>query len=64
VIDEKGAAQPRPVDAGAWSGEQWIITSGLKAGERVIVDGVMKLGPGAPVEVADKPEQKKLAEKK
>ncbi|HYE93232.1 MAG TPA: efflux RND transporter periplasmic adaptor subunit [Terriglobales bacterium] len=60
VVDEKSTAQPRPVEAGEWSGDQWVITSGLKAGERVIVDGVMKLGPGAPVRIAEpKPAAKK-----
>jgi len=64
VVDEKGTAQPRPVEAGEWSGETWVITSGLKPGENVIVDGVMKLGPGAPVRIAkaedkqDKPQEK------
>jgi len=53
VVDDKGTAQPRPVQAGQWSGDRWIITSGLKGGERVIVDGVMKLGPGARVKVAE-----------
>jgi membrane fusion protein (multidrug efflux system) len=52
IVDEKGTAQPRPVEAGPWSGERWIITSGLAGGERVITDGVMKIGPGAPVKVA------------
>jgi membrane fusion protein (multidrug efflux system) len=66
VIDEKSAAQPRPVEAGEWSGDAWIITSGLKAGDKVISDGVMKLGPGAPVRVAEKrePEQQKPPAKK
>ena len=60
IIDEKNTAQPRPVEAGEWSGDQWVITSGLKGGERVIVDGVMKLGPGAPVRIAEpKPAAKK-----
>jgi membrane fusion protein, multidrug efflux system len=54
IVDEKSTAQARPVQAGEWAGENWIITSGLKGGERVIVDGVMKLGPGAPVKVAEK----------
>jgi membrane fusion protein (multidrug efflux system) len=53
VVNEKSAAEPRPVQAGEWSGGDWIITSGLKEGERVIVDGVMKLGPGAPVRIAE-----------
>jgi membrane fusion protein (multidrug efflux system) len=60
LVNEKSAAEPRPVQAGEWSGDQWIITSGLKEGERVIVDGVLKLGPGAPVRVAEaKPAAKK-----
>jgi membrane fusion protein (multidrug efflux system) len=64
VVDEKSTAQPRPVQAGEWEGDAWIITSGLKGGERVIIDGVMKLGPGAPVKVAEQPAQKPVAEKK
>jgi membrane fusion protein (multidrug efflux system) len=50
----------RPVEVGEWAGDAWVITSGLQAGERVILDGVMKLGPGAPVKVADaaKPQAK------
>jgi membrane fusion protein (multidrug efflux system) len=67
VVNEKGQAEPRPVQAGDWSGERWLISDGLQGGERVIVDGVMKIGPGAPVRVAEKkPEaqpQQKMAEK-
>jgi membrane fusion protein (multidrug efflux system) len=63
VVDGKSTAQPRPVEAGEWSGDSWVITSGLKAGEQVIVDGVMKLGPGAPVKIAEKPAEKPAAEK-
>ena len=53
VVDEKSIAQARPVKVGEWAGGDWIVTDGLKAGERVIVDGVMKIGPGAPVTVAE-----------
>jgi membrane fusion protein (multidrug efflux system) len=53
VVNEKNLAEARPVEAGEWHGESWIITQGLKAGDRVITDGVMKLGPGAPVRVAE-----------
>ena len=55
IVDEKSTAQARPVEAGQWAGDRWIISSGLKGGERVIVDGVMKIGPGAPVRIAEKP---------
>jgi membrane fusion protein (multidrug efflux system) len=61
VVDEKSTAQPRPVEAGQWSGDRWVISSGLEGGERVIVDGVMKIGPGAPVKVAEKPAEKQVA---
>jgi membrane fusion protein (multidrug efflux system) len=53
VVNEQSQAEARPVEAGEWAGNTWIITSGLKPGERVITDGVMKLGPGAPVRIAD-----------
>ncbi|MBI4194862.1 MAG: efflux RND transporter periplasmic adaptor subunit [Betaproteobacteria bacterium] len=57
VVNAESKAEPRPVEVGAWSGAGWIINGGLKPGERVIVDGVMKIGPGAPVKTADgKPE--------
>src|SRR5258706_7179460 len=61
VVGEKGVAEARPVQAGEWSGGgDWIIIDGLKEGERVIVDGVMKLGPGAPVKISEpKPAAKK-----
>jgi membrane fusion protein (multidrug efflux system) len=52
VVDDKGTAQPRPVQAGEWTGSDWIVTGGVQAGDRVIVDGLMKLGPGAPVRIA------------
>jgi membrane fusion protein, multidrug efflux system len=61
VVNDKSAAEPRPVEVGDWAGDTWIITSGLKGGEQVIVDGVMKIGPGAPVKVAEKPAAKKEA---
>jgi len=53
VVDDKSTAQMRPVDVGEWAGSDWIITGGLKAGDRVIIDGVMRIGPGAPVQASD-----------
>jgi membrane fusion protein (multidrug efflux system) len=49
VVGPQGTATPRPVKAGAWSGAGWAIRDGLAAGDRVIVDNLMKLRPGAPV---------------
>jgi membrane fusion protein (multidrug efflux system) len=57
VVNAESKAEPRPVEVGAWTGEDWVILSGLKPGERVVVDGVMKLqlmGPaGGPVQIGD-----------
>ena len=53
VVNGEEKAEPRPVVVGDWQGEDWIITAGLNAGEKVIVDGVMKIGPGAPVQIVD-----------
>jgi membrane fusion protein (multidrug efflux system) len=49
VADAENKVAPRPVQAGAWQGKDWVILSGLKAGDQVIVDNLMKLRPGAPV---------------
>lgn len=40
---------PRPVQLGEWRGKDWIVLGGLKAGDKVIIDNLMKLRPGAPV---------------
>lgn len=45
--DNKVAVQP--VKADAAQGDKWIVTEGLKAGDKVIVDGVQKVKPGAVV---------------
>jgi membrane fusion protein (multidrug efflux system) len=50
VIGPEGKAMPKPVQVGAWQGSDWIVRSGLVAGDRVIVDNLIKLRPGAPVE--------------
>jgi membrane fusion protein (multidrug efflux system) len=46
VVGADGALSPRPVKIGGAKGNQWIVLDGLKAGEQVMVDGVMKLMPG------------------
>lgn len=53
LVNTEGKAEARPVQLGDWQHDDWIITAGLNPGDKVIVDGVMKIGPGAPVRVAD-----------
>jgi membrane fusion protein (multidrug efflux system) len=52
VIGAKDIAESRPVKVGALQGGSWVIQSGLKAGERVVVDGLQKVQAGQPVKVA------------
>ncbi len=52
TVNAQGIVEPRPVQVGDWAGEEWIITGGLKAGDQVIVDGVVKARPGSLVKIA------------
>lgn len=47
--DDKGitVAAVRPVQVGSWSGQDWVILGGLKQGDKVIVDNLIKVRPGA-----------------
>ena len=49
VADADNKVAPRPVQVGPWQGKDWVILGGLKAGDRVIADNLIKLRPGAPV---------------
>lgn len=49
IVNEKNEATVQPVVTGQWLGKEWVILSGLKAGDKVIVDNIIKLRPGAVV---------------
>ncbi len=49
VLDKEGKAALRPVQLGDWIGSDWMVLGGLTAGDRVIVDNLLKLRPGAAV---------------
>ena len=50
VVGEGNKPAPRTVKVSAGQGGQWVVTDGLKPGEKVIVDGFQKMFvPGAPV---------------
>ena len=51
VADETGKVQLRQLTLGRALGDQWLVTSGLAAGDRVIVEGIMNVRPGATVKV-------------
>ncbi|WP_026622364.1 efflux RND transporter periplasmic adaptor subunit [Ensifer sp. WSM1721] len=49
VVSADNKVEFRNVTLGRTVGERWQVTSGLKAGEKVIIEGFQKVGPGAPV---------------
>ena len=58
VVSSDNKVSIRPVTVGDRVGKLWIVTDGLKAGERVIVEGLLKIRDGAVVNVvADKSPQ-------
>lgn len=50
VVGPDGTANMRPVKTANWIGANWVVTGGLQTGDAVIVDNLMKLRPGAPVQ--------------
>ncbi|MFP3866592.1 MAG: efflux RND transporter periplasmic adaptor subunit [Desulfobacteraceae bacterium] len=51
LVDEAGIVQQRMLTLNRAIGDQWLVSSGLKAGERLIVEGMMNVEPGATVKV-------------
>jgi membrane fusion protein, multidrug efflux system len=49
TIGADGKAMQRDVEVGDWVGQDWIIRKGLKDGDIVILDNLMKLNPGVAV---------------
>ena len=49
VVGNDNKVSIRPIMVGERVGKFWIVTEGLKPGERVVVEGLMKVRDGAPV---------------
>jgi len=54
LVGAEGKAVQRPIKAGSWLGSDWIVLEGLKPGDPVIVDNLVRMRPGAAVTVAAK----------
>ena len=48
ILDKEGKVQVRMLTLDRAMGDKWLVTSGLGAGDRVIVEGLQKVRPGAP----------------
>jgi len=55
VVGANGTVELRVLKTERAVGNQWLISSGLKAGDQVIMDNLQKIRPGAPVKVAPTP---------
>ncbi|MFZ9642055.1 MAG: efflux RND transporter periplasmic adaptor subunit [Candidatus Methylopumilus sp.] len=49
--DKSGKVQAsvRPIKEGGWLANDWVVLEGLKEGDQVIADNLIKIRPGAPV---------------
>jgi membrane fusion protein (multidrug efflux system) len=49
VVGAENKIEPRPIQTSRTAGDAWIVTGGVKPGDKVIVEGAMMLRPGMPV---------------
>ncbi len=59
-IDENGLPQLVYVKTGEQNGDNWVITEGLKKGDKIVVDGLQKVTPGKPVKIVSQEEMDKI----
>lgn len=53
VVGADGKVEVRPVRVSSAIGDKWLVEDGLRAGDRVIVEGLQKIRPGAAVRVVE-----------
>jgi len=53
VVTDDNTAEQRPVVAERAIGNQWLISEGLQAGDKLILEGLQKIRPGAPVRAVE-----------
>ncbi|WP_158529698.1 efflux RND transporter periplasmic adaptor subunit [Parvibium lacunae] len=54
IVDQDNKLAPRPVKLDGWGNGEWVVTQGLQAGDRVMVEGVIKAhNPGMVVKPVD-----------
>lgn len=58
VVNAESKVEPRIVKTAQSINDKWVVTEGLTAGERVIVEGLQKVRPGAVVDAQEaKPDE-------
>jgi membrane fusion protein (multidrug efflux system) len=55
VVSADGKLESRSIITERAIGDQWVVTTGLKAGDRLVVEGQQKARPGQPVNAVPLP---------
>jgi membrane fusion protein (multidrug efflux system) len=55
VVDSESKAHERVVETGEWHGDDWFIIEGLHPGERVVVDGAIRVIADKPLKITGAP---------
>ena len=53
VVGKDGQVNQRPIGVSEIIGDKWMVTSGLKSGEKVVYEGIMKIQPGMKVKTVE-----------
>jgi membrane fusion protein (multidrug efflux system) len=53
VVDGAGKPQQRVVELGEWQGDNWFVSNGLRAGERIVVEGALRVTEGGPLTIIE-----------
>lgn len=53
VVDKDNKIQQRYLEVDQTIGSNWIVTSGLAAGDKIVVEGLQKIQPGMPVKTEE-----------
>lgn len=64
TIDNKGLPKLTYIKTQGQSGDNWIVKDGLKHGDKVIVEGILKVIPGSPVKIVSKEQMEVIKAKK
>ena len=59
-LDENDIPQLVYIKTSGQSGDNWIISEGLKKGDRIITEGLQKVSPGKPINIVSAEEMEKL----
>jgi len=51
IVDDEVKAQAQTIETTTAIGDKWLVTSGLKAGDKVIIEGLQKAKPGTKVNI-------------